>query len=162
MTRAEWVAESISQRIGMAALMRGPLRPSIGGSVMQNTHFLAQLIGLFVLIESIATLAQKRAFIAAADGIIQNRPLLFVLGSLELLAGLAMILAHNVWVGGALTIVVTILGWWLALRGALLLFLPHEAMLKLYNTIKIEKNFHIFIVVGLALGGYLTYAGFAP
>jgi hypothetical protein len=129
---------------------------------VQNTHFLAQLIGLFVLIESIATLVQKRAFIAAADGIIQNRPLLFVLGSLELLAGLAMILAHNIWAGGALTIVVTILGWWLALRGAFLLFVPHAALLKLYETINIEKNLYFVIALGLALGGYLTYAGFAP
>ena len=43
---------------------------------------------------------------------------------LTLVAGLAIVLAHNVWRGGAMAVVVTVLGWLLLLKGAALVVIP--------------------------------------
>ena len=67
-----------------------------------RTIFLARLIGLFSLVVSVAMFLHKQAMIETVTAMVRDQPLLFVLGMLGLLAGLAMVLAHNVWSGGAL------------------------------------------------------------
>jgi len=128
---------------------------------MQTTQFLAQLIGLFLIIVSMSMLVRKQALITVADAFIHDRPLLFTLGNIQLLGGLAIVLNHNVWSGGALPVIVTLIGWWLLLRAALLLFLSHDSLLKLYKRMNPQKSYTIFATIGLALGAYLSYAGLA-
>src|SRR6266550_4293830 len=112
-----------------------------------RTVFLARLIGLFALLLSLAEL-------------LRDRPLLFILAMLGLLAGLAIVLAHNVWSGGALPVVVTLFGWILLIRGALLLFLSPEAVAGWIDFLHFEQLFHLYAGITLVLGLYLTYAGF--
>jgi hypothetical protein len=52
--------------------------------------------------------------------------MMLVLGVSTLAAGLAMVLAHNIWSGDALAVIVTLMGWLtLALiKGLLFLLLP--------------------------------------
>jgi hypothetical protein len=76
-----------------------------------RTIFLARLIGLFALIQATAMIVHKEAIVDAMNGVMGNRPLLLVLGLVALAAGLAMVLAHNVWSGGVLPVVVTLIGW---------------------------------------------------
>src|SRR5260370_39589425 len=98
---------------------------------MPRTVFLARLIGLFAILLSLAELLHKQATVETAAALVRDRPLLFILAMLGLLAGLAMVLPHNVWSGGALPIVGTLFGWVLLIRGALLLFLSPEAVARL-------------------------------
>jgi hypothetical protein len=44
------------------------------------------------------------------------------LGAITLAAGLAMVLAHNIWSGGALVVVVTVVGWITLIKSLLFLF----------------------------------------
>ena len=60
------------------------------------------------------------------------------------MAGLAMVLTHNVWSGGALAIVVTLIGWLLLIRSAVSMFLPTRMIKKLVNAIRFEKYYPIF------------------
>jgi hypothetical protein len=50
--------------------------------------------------------------------------MIFVLGAITLVAGLAMVLTHNIWSGSALVVIVTLVGWVTLLKSLLLLFLP--------------------------------------
>ena len=48
--------------------------------------------------------------------------------------GLAMVVGHNVWSGGALPVVVTLVGWWTAIKSLALLILPQQTMTKVFET----------------------------
>ena len=48
--------------------------------------------------------AEARTMLAAIDELVRSRGLMLIAGSFNLAAGLAIVLGHNVWSGGALTI----------------------------------------------------------
>lgn len=103
-----------------------------------------------------------RSFAETAGLLIHDRPLLLVLGMITLVAGLALVLAHNIWSGGALPVVVTLIGWITLIRGIVLLLVPPEALAMFVQKIDIERNFYVPAVITLVLGFYLTYKGFRP
>jgi hypothetical protein len=125
------------------------------------TLFLAKLIGLLFLVFSASMALNKRAMVATANEFISKRGLILIVAALNLTAGLAIALAHNVWHGGALTVIVTLIGWLLILRGGFLLFTPPENLVKIYEAMRFEQNYAIFTAISGALGLYLTIAGFA-
>ena len=125
-----------------------------------RTIFLARLIGLFSLVVSVAMFLHEQAMVEIVTAMVRNPPLLFILGMLGSLAGLAMVLAHNVWSGGALPIVVTLFGWILLIRGTILLLLPPDTLASLMDFIRFERLFYFSAGITLVLGLYLTYAGF--
>jgi hypothetical protein len=125
-----------------------------------RTLFLARLIGLFAILLSLSELAHKQQMVETANALVRDRPLVFMLSMISLLAALAMVLAHNVWSGGALPVVVTLFGWILLVRSALLLFLPPEAVAGMIEFFRFGQLFHVYSGITLILGLYLTYAGF--
>src|SRR5260370_42003913 len=90
--------------------------------------FRARVSGLFAILLSLSEFLHKQATVETAAALVRDRPLLFILAMLGLLAGLAIVLAHNVWSGGALPVLVTLFGWILLIRSAVLLFLPPETV----------------------------------
>jgi hypothetical protein len=72
-----------------------------------------------------------------------------------LVAGPSMVLSHNIWSGGALPAVVTLLG----LRGRLLLMLPHETILGGFEMSRFGDLFYLYGTIPLVLGLCLAYAG---
>jgi hypothetical protein len=128
---------------------------------MDLTHFLARLIGLYCIIMALAMLVRKPAIMELVTGMIQDRPLLFVVQIFGLVAGLAMVLAHSLWFSGLLALVVTLIGWLTLIRNVVWLFLPAETLPRLMTTIRFEQNFMVFGTVTLVTGVYLTVSGFA-
>jgi hypothetical protein len=125
-----------------------------------RTVFLARLIGLFALLLSFSELVHKQAMIETANALVRDRPLLLMMGMLGLLAGLAMVLSHNIWSGGAVPVVVTLFGWILLIRGAVLLFLSPEAAAGMIDFFRFEQLFYVYAGITLLLGLYLTYGRF--
>jgi hypothetical protein len=125
-----------------------------------RTVFLARLIGLFCLVVSVAMFLHKQAMVEMLTAMVRDRPLVFILAMLGSLAGLAMVLAHNVWAGGALPIVVTLFGWILLIRGTILLLMPPDTLASLMDSLPFERLFHFSGGITLVVGLYLTYAGF--
>jgi hypothetical protein len=135
-------------------------RPDPEAAMPTRTIFLARLIGLFALIQATAMILHKEAVADAMTGVMDNRPLLLVLGLIALAAGLAMVLAHNVWSGGALPVVVTLIGWIVLIRGVLILLLPADALARLFAAVRFGTAFYVYAALALVLGVYLTWAGF--
>jgi hypothetical protein len=125
------------------------------------TIFLAKLIGLYCIIAAVAMMAHKSHALATIEALIRNAPLLLLAEVLGLVAGLAMVIGHNIWSGGVLPVVITLLGWLMAIRGAVLLALPPDTTAKLFEAVRYEERFTFFMAGTLALGLYLTVAGFA-
>ncbi len=128
--------------------------------VSPPTIFLSRLIGLFLIVVCLAMLMQKQTMVEIADAILADRPLMLVLGLIALVAGLAIVLLHNVWSGGALPVVVTLCGWVILMRGVLLLFVPPDVMLRLWSVLRFDEWLYVYAGLVMALGLYLTYAGF--
>jgi len=98
--------------------------------------------------------------IVTATAIVQDRPLLLIVAMLGVVAGLAIVLSHNVWRGGALAIVVTLCGWIFLIRGIVLLFLSPEETVGLLSLLRYEDLFYMYAAIPIVLGLYLTWASF--
>lgn len=127
---------------------------------MQSVSFLAQLIGPCLLLVSVSMLARRESMIPLIENMMQNPPLLFVLGVIQLLSGLAIVLTQDVSAGATLPLVLTMFGWWLMIRAVLLMFLSQDALWALFDAMELEKYYYASNALGLVLGGYLTYVGF--
>lgn len=124
-----------------------------------RTVFLSRLIGLYSILISLSMIARKQATVEAVMALVHNSPLLLLLGVMTVVAGLAMILSHNVWSGGALPVVVTLIGWWMLIKGLLFFFLTPEQMGIFLERIHYEQFFYPYIGISLLLGMYLSYGG---
>ena len=121
------------------------------------TVFLARFIGLFTVLLVAALLLAGSAMVEAA---LADGPVMLVYAIISLAAGLAMILGHNVWSGGALPVVVTLVGWLILAKGLMLLFVTPEAMRQLFGHMQYGAHYHLYLTPSLLVGLYLTWAGF--
>ncbi|MGB8149724.1 MAG: hypothetical protein WCE97_00855 [Candidatus Cybelea sp.] len=124
----------------------------------QRTAFLSKLIGLFCVLYSLSMFAHRQATLDGVGALVAGA--LLVLGFVVLGLGVAMVLGHNVWSGGALPVVVTIVGWLTLLKGLFLTFLAPAGAAAYVSAVRYEQLFYIYAGVTLALGAYLTYGGF--
>lgn len=125
-----------------------------------RTVFLSRLIGLYCILVTLSMAAHKQATLETVTALVHDPALLMIAGWLALAAGLAMVLGHNVWSGGALPVIVTLVGWITLIRGLLALLLPPEAAVGLFVGLYYERLFYVYLAVPLILGVYLTYGGF--
>lgn len=127
-----------------------------------RTAFLGKLLGLYLIAVSLSIFAHPHAITKILKGIIQDPSLLFVTGLLGVTAGLAIVLAHNVWSDGALPIIVTIFGWASLLKGMLLLILSPETEFQLFIAgFHLDEHPDVYAAFLLLFGAYLAYAGFS-
>ena len=125
------------------------------------TIFLGKSLGLYCIIVALAMMANKQSAVAAVNALIRNPPLLLLAELvLGLATGLAIVLGHNIWSGGALPVVITLLGWLIAIRGAVLLALPQDATIKFFEALRYEERFYVYMGVNV-LGLFLTFVGFS-
>jgi len=110
-----------------------------------RTIYLSRLIGLFTLIVTLSMLADRPQALEMIRTVVQDRPALIILGLLGTAAGLAIVLGHQVWSGGALPVLVTVLGWVFLIRGAVLLYLSPEATAHLVDRFRFEDLFYVYL-----------------
>jgi len=122
------------------------------------TVFLARSIGLFTILLTAGLLVRGSAVIetTAADV-----PVMLTYAIISLAMGVSMILGHNVWSGGALPVVVTLVGWLILVKGLLLLCVAPEALAGLIGGMRYGEHYSLSLVPAFLLGLYLTWAGFA-
>ena len=97
----------------------------------------------------------------AVNALIRSPPLVLLSGVIAVGVGLGVVIGHNIWSGGALPIIVTIVGWVSLIKGVVLLALPAGQMAKLYKAMRYERFYLAYVGVTLALGLYLTIAAFS-
>jgi hypothetical protein len=82
----------------------------------------------------------------------------FAIGLIAIAVGLAIILGHNEWSGGALPVVVTLIGWWSLIKGLLCLFLPAGVIDGLLSGPLYNQYYYVSPVISLLVGLYLIVA----
>jgi hypothetical protein len=126
-----------------------------------RTLFLSRLIGLYCVFGALSMMTRRQATVQTVTALLQNPSMMLILGVITLAAGLAMVLAHNIWSGGALVVVVTLVGWITLIKSLFFLFLPPEMEAGLFlGQLHYRQLFYVYTAISLVLGVYLTYGGF--
>jgi hypothetical protein len=134
---------------------------SRGGTMSPRTLFLSRLIGLYCILVALSMMTRGQVTVETVTALLQNSAMTLILGVITLAAGLAMVLAHNIWSGSVLAVVVTLIGWMALVKSLLFLFLPHEMEAGLFlGQLHYRQLFYVYAAISLVLGVYLTYGGF--
>jgi uncharacterized membrane protein len=126
-----------------------------------RTLFLSRLLGIFFLICGLEMLLHKLVYTLALATVADNPLALRWIAMMITLAGLAMVLVHNVWSKRPVAVIVTVLGWLTLIKGIAYLFLPARWMKGFFQAV-LNCGACLYLVTAflLVLGAYLTYEGF--
>lgn len=121
-----------------------------------NTHFLAAILGWYLVIVSLLLLIRREIVVTAMKELMGQRAVMLVVGIITLIIGLLMVLSHNVWVMGW-PVIVTVFAWLILIGGLFRLYCP-DTVYKIWNKM-IDKS-ELFITIGvitLLIGLFLLY-----
>jgi hypothetical protein len=124
------------------------------------TIYLAKLLGLFTVIVCAWMMLDRAAGMALIAALFREPGLQFTYAMIALGGGLAMVLGHNYWRPGGLTVVVTVIGWLIVLRGFVLLLAPGPRLFAELEAAGFTKFYEPVLAAPLLLGIYLIAAGF--
>lgn len=124
---------------------------------MEMSIYLAQLMSVVLVVIGLALLLRSKHYMKAYKAWMKNEGLMLFTAMVVLVAGVALVLVHNVWVAGW-EVLITIVGWAMVLKGVLLALLPVEFE-KLVNVL-LKKSWlltlggALWVIGGLVLGYY--------
>lgn len=84
----------------------------------------------------------------------------FIIPIIELIAGLALVLAHNIWVWGP-EVIVTLVGWMMIVEALLYYLVPEKKLVKVLTWFNRSGVYIWGGLVSIAAGLYLASVGFA-
>jgi uncharacterized membrane protein len=125
-----------------------------------RTVFLSKLIGLFCILGPGSIFVHRQATVDTITTLVNTPAELFLVGVVALAAGLAMVIGHNIWSGGAATVLVTLIGWLTLVRGLAVFYLTPDAIEGLFDAMRFGQFCQVYAFISLLIGAYLTYAGF--
>ena len=128
---------------------------------MQRSIYLAKLIGPVFVTIGVGVLFNAPIFRILAEQFLSSYALIFLAGLVTLTAGIALVLAHNVWTPDW-RVIITILGWLSVIGGALRIIAPNLVVRVGSAVIVYGKGWQMFAGIAvLVLGGALSYFGYA-
>jgi uncharacterized protein YjeT (DUF2065 family) len=126
---------------------------------MSASKYIARLIGPLFLVMGLGMMAEPDTVRALSAEFLSNLSLIYLAGMLALVAGLAIVNAHNLWVADW-RVIITILGWLSVIGGVIRLLFP--AQVQSLGT-GIISNPHAMIVGGvivLVIGAILSWVAY--
>ncbi|MGO8918130.1 MAG: hypothetical protein ACLQJR_19690 [Stellaceae bacterium] len=126
---------------------------------MQPAVFIARLTGPTLVVIGVGVLLNEANYAAMITEAAHSPTLIYLSGLLTLPLGLAILNVYRAWTADW-RVIVTILGWLLAIGGVIRIVLPQftaTLATALYST---SAGLTVFAVVVLVLGGYLSFEGY--
>jgi hypothetical protein len=120
--------------------------------------FLAQVIGWYLFLTSLAMLMNKSYFKKVMNEILLSPSLLTLSGALSIIFGLLITISHNVWAMDWRTLI-TLIGWLALLQGAFRYLFPEKAVF-LAKKLQTKVFFTAASWVWLLIGLYLLWIGY--
>ncbi len=121
------------------------------------SNYLAEIWGITIVVISLAMLI-KENYLRRALSLMEDDAYLFFGGVANFVIGIAMVLAHNVWVKDW-QVIVTILGWIALLKALAMLFLP-ETTKNFARNMQSKNWLSTALVITVFIGLIITYFGF--
>jgi len=94
---------------------------------MQASIFLARFLGPLLLLPGIGLLVNPRVFQTMGTELVSSLMLVYLFGLIDMAAGLAIVLVHNVWVPDW-RVLITLIGWLMLIRGTVRILIPETVM----------------------------------
>jgi len=126
---------------------------------MDPSIFLARLIGPIFIVVGLGLVFNRALYQAVAEEIVKSRALLYFSGALNLAAGLAIVLTHNVW-APSWQVIITIIGWFALIRGVLRILLPQQIGEFLARILANRQVLFGSGIVAIVIGAVLAWNGF--
>jgi uncharacterized membrane protein len=126
---------------------------------MANSIFLARLIGPVALAVGIGLFLNAVGFRTMADEVMRSRALVFISGVLSMVAGLAIVLTHNVWTANW-PVLITLIGWLALLTGLARILVPDRIEALGRRAVRHPHTFNIGGIVWCAVGALLCFFGY--
>jgi hypothetical protein len=114
-------------------------------------------MGLFTVLLVISFGARGSSLVEATAA---DVPVMLTYAIISLAIGVAITVAHNVWSGGLLPVVATLVGWLILLKGLVLMVLSPETFAQVVGGAGYANHYYTYLTPSLAIGLYLTWAGF--
>ena len=76
-------------------------------------------------------------------------------------AGVATVIGHNIWSGGALPVAVTALGWMMLVKGVVLMASPPEMLVGYYSFLNSGRRLRLVTLPLTLLSAWMTVAAFS-
>ncbi len=126
---------------------------------METSFFLAKLIGPVLIVIGLGLLVKPADFREMATDFLSSRALIFISGLLTLVAGLAIVLTHNVWEFNW-PVIITILGWLFVFGGVFRILFPDSV--QSMGTSMLDKPAMMTVsgAIQILLGLWLCYLGY--
>ena len=126
---------------------------------MQRSIYLARLIGPVLVVIGLGSLINAAIYRAMAGEMLNSIAFIYIAGVFALIAGLAIVLAHNVWIAGW-PVIITVLGWLGIVGGAFRILAPQQVAALGANIISHPMLPMISGAVVLTVGAVLSYFGY--
>jgi hypothetical protein len=126
---------------------------------MLTSVFLAMLIGPIFLAVGFGLIANSAVYKQLAAEFVASRALIYLSGLLLMTAGIAMVLAHNVWTTDW-RVLVTLLGWLAAIGGAVRIVMPQGTQAVGRRVLEHPRGLTFGALVWLAIGAILCFFGY--
>ena len=121
---------------------------------MDISKFLSKVIGIYLIIMSLAMLINLPQFINSVNTLIHDAPLMFVTGCFTSILGILMVVSHNSWQWNW-RVVITIFAWLILLKGVSIILFPQfidrTAILFMQDTNVVYGTAGFDFVLGLLL-----------
>ena len=127
---------------------------------MQASMFIAQLLGPMFVVVGVALLVKPQMFRTILPEFIRSPTWLYLAGFLGLLAGMALVLTHNVWVLDW-RLIITVIGWLTLVRALISIFQPQWIVAAGTAILAHRGIFLGAAVANLIVGLVLSYFGYA-
>ena len=127
---------------------------------MELSTFLAQIFGIYLIVEGIAFLVKRKMIIGMFKDLGKNERMMWAIGSFEFLVGLVLVITHNIWSGPLYVVLVTIISWLILIEGASYALLPKSVMQQVLKFFSQKNLVALISLIILLAGFYLAYAGF--
>jgi hypothetical protein len=126
---------------------------------MQTSIYLAKLLGPCFLVVAAGLMINADGYRAMAREFLKSRPLIYIAGLLAIAPGIAIVLAHNVWVADW-RVLITIFGWLATIGGAIRIVFPGQVTEIGERLLDSRVGLFVPGIVVLLLGAVLTYYGY--
>jgi hypothetical protein len=120
---------------------------------------IAGLMGPTLLAMGVAMLLNLGSFAVMLEQVSHDIALIFISGALLLVAGLAIVRAHNIWSGWP--VVVTALGWLAIIGGLARLFFPARLAAIAANMGQHRAAVIVLAIILVLLGGFLSFKAYS-
>jgi hypothetical protein len=126
---------------------------------MELTILLSKVFGIYLLVGGLAYMTRQRYFMAVVHDFVGDRALRMIISVAELIAGLFLVLNHNLWDTWPERIV-SLVGWLVVIEGAFYLLMPESVVKKTLRAFNTKGWYVGGGIISILLGIYLMNYGF--